>query len=130
MGEEGGGGVFVVEEPAFGGESAGEADESAVVSDDTVTGLEDGQGVAVVGEADGAAGAGLAELLGELGVGAGLAGGDLVEQRPDASLEVGAGGGGGQFEAEAVAGEVLVELSGGFVEQGVIGGGGGCGGLR
>src|SRR5699024_4890908 len=71
------------------------------------------------GGADGLRGARPTERVGDRAVGDGGAAGDLQELRPDGALEVGARRGERQRELLALAGEVLVQLLLGPVEEGM-----------
>ncbi len=81
------------------------AGEFAVRADDAVAGDYDGEQVRAASGADGANGFRGADGIGDLGVGAGLAAGDLEESLPDALLE----GGGADVEGEGLRGGVFGE---------------------
>ena len=120
--ERGGFGVWVleVEESGFGVEAASEAGEAAGRADDSVTGHDDGDGIAAVGCSDGAGGVGVAELTGELAVAAGFAEGNGEQGFPYILLEWRAAHVEADVEVLALAGEVFGELAFGFDEEGML----------
>ena len=97
---------------------AGIAGERAVRTDDAVAGDDDRDRVAVVGHADGTAGARIADGGGELAIGARLAIGDGAQRRPDPLLKCGAARGERQVECPPRARKVFPQLRLGRVEQG------------
>lgn len=93
---------FIVEEGGFAGEAPAVAGGFLVGAHGAVAGDEDGDFVFGAGVGDGARGARGVDLFCELGVSAGLAGEDFPEGVPDAELEGGALGRGGDGGGEGV----------------------------
>ena len=87
-----------------------------------MAGNDDDDGVAVVGHADGAERFVVADLHGDMSVGAGFAVGDGLQRLPDGLLEGRSGGCERQREVAARAGEILPELRRRLQQQGCGGG--------
>src|SRR5947209_822584 len=100
-----------VEQPALAVDAAAVPGQLAVAADDAVAGNDDGDRVLAVGQPDGAAGFGVADPLGQLAVGDGLAVGNVCKCLPYPPLEQRAGRRQRQLEGRAPAVEVLVELA-------------------
>src|SRR4051812_30346648 len=96
----------------LGGQAAGVARQAAVRADDAVAGDDDRELIAAVGASDRARAA--AELAGECAVGGRLAVRNLLEARPERSLERRPVLVEREVEAGAPAREVLVELASGL----------------
>lgn len=103
-------GRFQGEELPFDSQAGSEAAGGAMGGKDAVAWLDDGDGIAVAGLADGAGRGGFADCCGQLAVAAGFAVGDCAHDRPHGQLEGRACRLDGQGEDAAGAGEVLVEL--------------------
>ena len=79
--------VFQLQQHFFAFQAAGIAGESALGADYAVAGNEDRDGIAAVGLARRPGGLGSADLLGQPGIAAGLAIGNLSQSLPDLALK-------------------------------------------
>ena len=111
------GSVLVGEEPLLAVHSAAVAGEGTVGADDAMAGNDDGDGVAAVCAADGAAGGGIADAAGLLGIAAGLAEGDGLEVFPGAGFEIGSLEEEGDGKFAAMPGEIFGKLAAGLIED-------------
>src|SRR5579862_198595 len=78
---------FLLQQGALALQTPAVAGEGAVLAYSAVAGDDDRHRIRGAGAADGADGFGVAEAAGDLGVGAGAAGGDGAQLFPDAPLE-------------------------------------------
>ena len=68
-------------------QASAKAGQGAIGTDDAMAGNDDGQWICAIGEADGAAGAGLTDAPGQLPIGDGLTVGNALQLAPYAVLE-------------------------------------------
>ncbi len=96
-------------------QAAAEPDQAAVAADHAVAGDENRQRIAVVGTADGPAGAGIAGHFGQLFVTPGLSVGNLLQAFPYFQLKIGSVRLQRQFEKTPFSGKILFQLPGGAI---------------
>ena len=112
--------LFHIQQRPLDVNTSGIAHQRAIGADHTVAGGDDGDGITVVGHANGAECLGTAYGCGQLLVGACRAIRDLAESSPDTELEGGAALVKGEGEVATVPGEVFGELRGSLSQQGCL----------
>ena len=112
--------LFHIQQRPLDVNTSGIAHQRAIGTDHTVAGGDDGEGITVVGHANGAECLGTADSCGQLLVGACRAVRNLAESSPDTELEGGAALVKGEGEVATMPGEVFGELRGSLSQQGCL----------